>query len=196
MLIRTSHVTTVAPKAAPELAAYVADRNRSVSISADIGRGIGAAAGETVKVMPGLALTALRPPAQPSSELDRQLQKSLLKLGKSAMSDLKRTVPGAKGPVEGIEFILSSYTAGKAFNAPGRKSIVEPLVGTAKAMSDLVDVIDLFVPVKQNRYVHAATAVVKIGGMLYQIHADATADTPAAAPSGAAIAGWRGSAPA
>lgn len=195
MIISTSHVTTVAAKAAPELAAYVADRNRSVSVSADIGASIGAAAGETTQLVPGLALTALRPPAQPPSGLDRQLQKSLLKLGKSVMADFKDTVPGAKGPVESIEFILSTCTAVKAFSAPGRKSIVGPLVGTAKAMADLVDVIDLFVPVKRNSYVQAATTVVKIGGMLYQIHADIAVDTTAR-PAGGTLAKPGGSGPA
>lgn len=179
MIIQPARVATL-PKGGAELAAAIADPERSLFVSSDIAHIAGPAAGQTATPLPGLALTTMRPVADPDGELDRQLRKALTKLGKEALADIGKTVPGAKGPVEGIQACFATYEAIAAFGEPGGTSVVKPLVATAKALSELVDVVDLFAPgFKTNGYVQVATLMVKIGGTVYQVHADVVASETA-----------------
>lgn len=179
MIIQPARVATVA-KGGADLVASLADPDRSLFISTDIAHIAGPAAVDTATPVSGLALTAMRPPADPHGELDQQLQKALTKLGKQALADIGKAVPGAKGPVEGLQACFATYDAIAAFGDPGRTSVVKPLVATAKAFAELVDVVDLFAPgFKANNYVQVATLLVKIGGTVYQVHADVVASETA-----------------
>ena len=182
MIIKTSaDLSGVHPRALPKVSAYVADESHLVSLSADISQSAtpNASAAPATPVAPGVALA----PAALTPEQQDKIQKALIKFASSNFGHLRAYVPEAGKGIDVLELVFASKYAADALRDPARTSIAGPLVKTARAMSELVDLVKPFVPaLDDNPYVEAATVIIKFGDSIYQVHADVTAIV-AAAPS-------------
>lgn len=174
MLITTSaDLSAVHPRVLPEVSAYVGDDSHLVSISTDIPHGAAPGAGPppATQVAPGVSFA----PASLTPEQQEKVQAALIKFASSNFGHLRTYVPEAGTGIDILEVIFASKYAVDAMRDPKRSSIAGPLIKTARAMSELVDLVKPFVPqLKDNPYLQAAAVIIKVGDSLYQVQADVT----------------------
>jgi hypothetical protein len=168
------YVSKVRTEVESHLGEFVKSDEHHIAVSNDIGTSIELRPEAKVTVPSGQTLQAV-PATSPNMTAEKRLaiEKAAVTFVSSTLPMFKKYYPELGGSIDGIELIFASKVAFEAWADPERKSLIKPVIKTARALVELVDVAALAVPsLKQVPYLDAVGVVVKVGDSTVQMWTD------------------------
>ncbi|HEX6718025.1 MAG TPA: hypothetical protein VF088_12985 [Pyrinomonadaceae bacterium] len=176
MKIQTSkvYVAKVRTDVEPHLGEFVKSDEHHIAVSDDIGKSIELRPEAKVTVPSGQTLQAV-PTTSPKMTAEKRLaiEKAAMTFVSTNLPMIKKIYPQLGGPIEGVELVFASKIAFDAWTDPERKSMVKPVIKTARAFVEFVDVAAVAVPaLKKVPYLEAVGVVLKVGDSAFAMWTD------------------------